>query len=73
MTMATGGQRWAMATSGFPASLSDGLRITTATGLGSIRGDGPGSTMHPGAMLRSTMAAGRHSLAGGDGFPDRWK
>ena len=36
-----------------------GRRIATATGRGSIRGDGPGSTRHRGDSPRSTTGAGR--------------
>ena len=68
MTTETGGRIPTTDTFGSPTRLpSDGPRITKATGIGSRPGDGPGSMIPPGAMLRSTMAAGSVSADAGDG------
>src|SRR5581483_6992817 len=48
-----------------------GLRIVSATGSGSIRGGGRGSTMLPGDLRHSTTAGGRTLAAIGDGYRDR--
>src|SRR6266496_1592598 len=47
--------------------MPDGLRIATATGSGSIHGDGPGLRMSPGVMRRSTTDAGSITTIIGDG------
>src|ERR1700677_476192 len=52
----------------FPAV---GLLIRMATGSTALRGDGCGLRMNRGATRRSTMGAGFHTTAVGDGFPDR--
>src|ERR1035438_1219489 len=68
---ATGATIRIMAMSGTRTSKRAGLRITPDTGIGSLPGDIPGSTILLGAMLRSTMDAGWKSADGGDGSEGR--
>ena len=70
--MARGGPPRALATCGSRAMCRRaGRRTVTDTGRGSIRGAGPGSTTHHGALRRSTMAAGRMSAGRGAGCRGR--
>src|SRR5579863_6001455 len=68
MTTVTGVLTANTETFGFPELRWDGRHITTATGPGSIPGDGPGSTMPAGDTRPFTTAAGFRSKAAGDGF-----
>src|SRR6185437_13080728 len=70
MNMVAGAILRNTATSGHRQSRRVGLLIRTAIGSGSIRGDGLGSSMSLGAMLRSTMGVGFMSAAFGDGRLD---
>ena len=67
------GATWvATATCGCPRTRRrDGRRITPVTGCGWIRGVGRGSMTRRGDMRRTTMAAGRTSMAGGAGCRGR--
>src|SRR5436190_17951645 len=58
MTTATGGKTQVTGIFGSQESKLVGLLITMGIGPGSIRGDGPGLTMLPGAMRRFIMAVG---------------
>src|SRR5438034_981180 len=72
MTTVLGEMSPSTVTFGIPPRLRlDGLLTVTATGIGSARGVGPGLTIRRGALLRSTMAAGRTSAARGAGARGR--
>src|SRR5260370_5487300 len=65
---ATGVMSRSMATFGIQAkSRLTGLLTATAIGTGSAPGAGPGLIIRPGALLRTTTAAGTISRAGGAG------
>src|ERR1700746_1322194 len=57
---------------GFRRLCRVGHLITTATGFGKTRGDGPGLKLSLGATLPSTMAVGCMAAATGDGLQDRF-
>src|ERR1700682_3800087 len=68
MITVTGAMNRNTATFGIPVKSSPtGLPTAPAIGTGSARGAGPGVTICPGALLRSTMAAGTISQAAGAG------
>src|SRR5882762_823170 len=68
MITATGAMNRNTATFGIPVkSNPTGLPTAPAIGTGSARGAGPGLTIRPGALLRSTMAAGTISRGAGAG------
>src|SRR5882724_40570 len=65
---ALGAMSLSMATFGTREKLPwAGLLTVMATGIGSARGAGLGWTIHPGALLPTTTAAGPTSAAGGAG------
>jgi len=55
-----------------PVCKRGGHRSGLGAGCGSSRGDGPGSLRSPGALRRSTLAAGCSLAACGHGCPARW-
>src|SRR5260221_3436913 len=67
---ATGATLPSMDRSGFRASAPSGFPIDSATGAGSNRGDGRGSTMRRGDSRRFITAAGCTCPADGDGCRD---
>src|SRR4051812_37186218 len=73
MTTATGSPRQSTAMCGTREFLPGGRLTIKATGHGSIRGDGLGSTTITGDMPPSTTGVGRSSVAAGAGFPGRVK
>lgn len=69
--MEHGGTRRNMVTSGFrPRWMLVGRHIPTDNGFTKVRGDGPGTTTHPGDSLHFTMADGLASAGIGDGRRD---
>src|SRR4029079_7882771 len=71
MTTVIGRMFQVTALSGFRGFRSAGFRIMTAIWPGFLHGDGPGSTMRRGAMLRSITGDGERSALAAHGFQAR--